>query len=282
MPLNLTISPAQTEVVIAPDITFTQAYSVTNDSDTSLVLSTSVLPWQPVGSDGSLTYTNISPSRYFEFSLNNADLHLGQSFVLAPRQTRQLVLKIKSSSVSPEGDSYFTFFINQDQSDRIGSDISGSGATARLGSHLLISTSSTENPPSRLTITSFQATPKFVDVFFPRVRLIAQVNNQSKFFTKTNGKLTITKNNRTVSETILFPDNVLAHSSRELSCLSNNEPVPCTLSPPFWPGVYQATIDLDPSLSSQGYTTAFIAFPFSIIIFVLLISTFIYLLRRQK
>ena len=267
---NATIKPAQIEIVAKPGISFTQAYNVTNNSDSPLVVSTSVLPWHPVDNDGAITYQNISPNPNFQFSLSNADLRLGQTFVLRPREGRQLVLKIKTADNTELGDAYFTFFINQDQGGQLNSDNSGGQATARLGSHLLISTANTENPTSTLKVTEIKTSPRIVDVFFPKINILGTINNESDYFTKTTGKLTISSRGKIVTESELFPHNVLAHSSRNISCLTDNNPVPCTLNPPYWPGIYTATIN--------NASTTFYVFPFSIILFVLLIGIFTYTL----
>jgi hypothetical protein len=110
--LDLTLKPAQIELVAKPGVSLTQAYQVTNNSDSSLMVSTSVLPWLPVGADGSLTYDGVFPNPDFSFSLANSDLQLGQSFLLRPGQSRQLVLRIKSDPATPLADSYFTFFVS--------------------------------------------------------------------------------------------------------------------------------------------------------------------------
>ena len=179
---NVTLKPAQIEIVARPGISFTQAYDVINHSDSPLVVSTSVLPWHPVDNDGAITYQNVSPNPNFQFSLSNADLHLGQTFILRPRENRQLVLKIKTADNTELGDAYFTFFINQDPSGQLNSDNSGGQATARLGSHLLISTSNSENPTSTLKVTEIKTSPKIVDIFFPRINILGTINNESDYF----------------------------------------------------------------------------------------------------
>ncbi len=289
MSLNLTLSPAQLELIARPGITITQAYNITNNSDSSVVLSTNVAPWKPKGFDGSVTYENTPSNPNFEFSLSNADLKLGQSFLLQPRQTRQLVLKIKSNSNASQTDSYFTFFVIQDLSNTFVSDTSQSGATGRIGSHILISTSDTENVVSKASISDFKALPKFKDILFPAIRFEALANNKSAYFYKTNGKLTVTKNNSVIKEFDLYPQNVLADSSRQIMCQNNNEPVICSLNPPFWPGKYTATINLDSSLGSPSATITFFIIPYilvsilfiSLIFWILLIKLFHYRPQTQ-
>lgn len=279
--LDLTLKPAQLEMVAKPGASFTQAYEVTNNSDSSLVVNTSVLPWLPLGSDGSLTYNNVPPNPNFSFSLNNSDLHLGQAFLLHPHETRQLVLKVKSNSDTPLTDSYFTFFVSQDLTNTLNPDGNFSAAAGRLGSHLLISTSQSESVTSTASISNFTVSPKFKDLFFPSLRFQAQVKNQSAYFFKDAGKLTITKDNLHIKEITLFPQNILADSSRNISCSSDNLPVPCTLSPPFWPGKYVATLTLDSSQASVSSSISFYVFPYSFLLVILFLTSVFLLLTHS-
>lgn len=274
MPFNTTIKPAQLEIVARPGVTLTQAYTVTNNSDSPSILSSSVLPWHPEGTSGSVSYDNPPPLSHFEFSLANSDLRLGQSFILRPKETRQLVLKIKSNTSTPLGDGYFTFFINQDLSSQLSSDISGGQSLGRIGSHILISTSTTQDPPTALKVKQINISPKVVDIFFPQIHIGGLISNQSDFFTKTVGKLTVSHRSQVVTETDIFPHNVLAHSDRSFNCQSNNLPTPCILHPPFWPGVY--------TVSLEGVSTQFYVFPFSLILFILLLGSFVYSLVKRN
>lgn len=274
MPFNTTLKPAQVELVAKPGITLTQAYNVINNSNSPIVVSASVAKWNPTGTSGLVTYDGIDASPNFEFSLANSDLRLGQSFVLRPSENRQVVLKIKSTSATPSGDNYFTFFINQDLGGQLNSDSTGGQATGRIGSHLLISTSTTQSPVSTLKTKEITFSPRFTDIFFPKVSINALITNESDYFTKTTGKITVSHRGQIVTETELFPHNVLAHSDRSVACLSNNEPVPCILHPPFWPGIYTVTIN---NLSANFYVI-----PFSLIIFGIIVGSFVYSLIRKN
>jgi hypothetical protein len=280
--LDLTLKPAQLEMVAKPGASFTQAYQVTNNSDSSLMVTTSVLPWLPTGSDGSLTYDNVFPNPNFSFSLNNSDLQLGQSFRLPPHESRQLVLKVKSDPSTPLSDSYFTFFVSQDLTGSLNPDLNFTAASGRLGSHLLISTSTGPSTSSRASVSGFAASPRFKDILFPQLQFQAKVNNLSSYFFKTAGNLTVTKNNLVIREIDLFPQNVLAGSSRSVSCSSGNVPVPCTLTPPFWPGKYTATLTLDPSQAPASASISFYVFPYSFLALTVLLVALILALTRCR
>jgi hypothetical protein len=99
MAFNTTISPAQAEFFIKPGENYIRAFNITNNSATTLTLSTLVKPWSPKNNLGEVYYQNFLPENpNISFTFNNTDLRLGQKFILKPKKTKQVVLKIKSSN----------------------------------------------------------------------------------------------------------------------------------------------------------------------------------------
>lgn len=262
---NLTLSPSQVEFVLKPNITLIQAYDVINNSDFSITLNTEVLPWLPSGTDGSVNYKQAINNPNIEFSLANSDLKLGQPFTLNANSKQQLVLKIKTNPNTGLADNYFTFFVFQNQ-NTINSKDNLSQATGKIGSHVLLTVSETENPKVESAIQTFSITPKIKDVFFSPITFNGLVKNNSDFFFKINGKIYITKNDKTIKELELNQNNVLNHHSRDISCVNETS---CTLNPPLWPGHYLVKVSLDPSLNAKPYETSFYVLPISPILFLL-------------
>jgi hypothetical protein len=272
---NLTIKPAQTELIARPGATITQAYTITNNSPESVTLTSDVLPWIPSGTDGSVSYQQTKNNPFIQFSLNNSDLALGQQFTLLPGQNRQLVLKIKSVTDIPVADSYYTFFISQNFSNAITSQ-NQSSASGRIGSHLLLSFSNSENVNPKLSIHNLSITPRFKDIFFSTININGQIRNDSPHYHQPSGKITIIKNNLIIKEQDIFPQNVLGNSSRDIICLKDNQPSACTFSPPFWPGQYIINIQVD----SASTTSSFFVFPYAAIITCFILLTLL-LIRRK-
>lgn len=275
---NLTISPSQVEFVLKPGVTIIQAYNVVNNSDSSITLNTEVSPWIPLGTDGSVSYTQAVANPGIEFSLSNSDLTIGQPFTLAPGSKQQLILKIKTSPNIVLSDNYYTFFITQNQST-IQSTDNFSQATGKIGSHLLLTVSNTENPKIISQIKKFTISPKIKDVFFRPITFTGQVENNSDFFFKINGKITITKNDKTIKEFTLNSDNVLNHHARDISCTDEHV---CHLNPPLWPGSYKVSLTLDPTLNAKSYDTTFYVFPISPILLILTTVGIIFATRKIK
>lgn len=264
---DLNLDPIQIEFVLKPGITLTQAYNITNNSDETIYLNTAVLPWQPVGNDGGVNYQNAIANPNITFSLFNADIKLGQVFALAPGAKQQIVLKINASPQTALNDYYYTFFVTQQNpSGSFGVDTSRSQALGQIGSHILLTVSETENPTASAVIEKFSVSPRFKDIFFTPLSFKAEIKNNSNNFFKTEGKLTITKNDLKVAETELSKDNVLANHHRSINC---QDQTGCLLKPPFWPGHYTATLTLNESLGSASSSISFFVFPFSLIGFLL-------------
>ncbi|HPT66174.1 MAG TPA: hypothetical protein PK257_02590 [Candidatus Woesebacteria bacterium] len=275
---NLSLSPAQSEYVLKPGVNLVQAYDVTNNSDSEIILNTEILPWIPSGTDGSVNYNQAISNPNIEFSLANSDIKLGQPFVLAANSKQQLVLKIKTNSNISLADNYYTFFIFQNQ-NTIQSNDNFTAATGKIGSHLLLTVSNIENPKVESAIQNFSISPKIKDIFFNPITFNGQIKNNSDFFFKTNGKITITKNDKVIKEFELSPDNVLNHHSRNISCLNESS---CSINPPLWPGHYKVSVILNSDLNSQPYNTSFYVLPISPLLFILLVTLIIFGIKKFK
>jgi len=277
MLFDVSLTPPQIEFVVKPGVTLTQAYSVTNNGSDTLYLIPSVNPWQPLSDDGSVSYDNISMPLGIEFSLANAETKINQTFSLAPKTSKQLVLKIKTTSDFQPQDVYATFFISQDASTSINSSSTSTQATARLGSHILLTVNNTADPQSTSNLQNLLIIPRFKDIFFTPITIQGNVTNDSEFFFKTFGHLTLSKNDLLLKDFELVPLNVLSHHNRQIQCSES-----CTFSPPFWPGAYTATLSLDASASGKSVSTTFFIFPFSVFIPLMLIFAFVFISRYLR
>lgn len=275
---DLTLKPAQIEIALKPNTIFTQAYEVTNNSSETLLLSTSISSWIPADNLGTVSYLDNLDSS-LQFSLSNSDLKLGQDFILSPNQRKQLVLKINNPSFE-ENDHYLTFFIVQKPL----SSLSGNQQNlAKIGSHLLISTTSQDTLTSNLQISQLLLKPRIKDIFTP-LKINGEIFNNSLHYAQIDGQVNIYKNNKLFWQKNLFPYTVASKNSRLIHCLnSQNEASTCQLKIPLWPGSYQGNIILNGNTSKYEYSFHFYIFPYSIIIAILVIfSLLIFFLKKKK
>lgn len=273
---NLTLSPSQVEFVLKPSVTIIQAYEVSNNSSQDITLNTEILSWVPVGNNGSVNYLQAATSSDLDFSLANSDLKIGQPFVLKANSKQQLVLKIKTSKEINLSDYYQTFFVYQNQNPFNKND-NFSQATGKIGSHILLSVSNTENTSIKAKLESFKIFPKIKDVFFTPINFSGEIKNDSTYFFKTGGKIIITKNDSPIKEIVLNNDNVLTNHYRSFSCVDS-----CKLDTPLWPGKYQVTLKMNENLGIADSSYSFYILPISPILFVLLIVGIIFGIQKLR
>ena len=275
--IDLTIKPAQTEIVLNQNTSaYTQAYDIINNSSEAIRLFPSVETWIPSDSQGSVVYSSSLTNNDFSFSLVNSDLRLGQDFILAAHQKKQLVLRVSANSPDST-DGYYTFFVNQKP---INDSISSQQNLGRLGSHILIS-SNVEGAPRSLEVKNFTLSPQIKDIF-QKINISGEVYNPDIHYQAINGRIVISKNNQELFEQHLFPYTILAKNYRTLTCLdSSQEPSPCSLPVPLWPGYYQGKIILNNS-STPSLTFSFFIFPYSIVIFIIIVFAILFLSLRKK
>jgi hypothetical protein len=274
---SLTLKPAQIEIILKPNSSYVQAYEITNNSSETLLLSSSVSSWIPADNLGTVTYLNASESP-LNFSLSNSDIKLGQEFLLNPGQKKQLVLKINNPT-SKEVDHYSTFFITQKP---LNNALSEHQNLAKIGSHILASTTHLDSFPSNLQINQFSLKPKLKDIFTP-ININGEIINNGEHYSQINGQITVYKGDQLYWQQNLFPYTVVAKNSRLLHCLnSQNESTNCHLKVPLWPGTYKGTISLSGNVSKYEYSFQFFVFPYSIIIFIIFLFSLLFLVLRNK
>ncbi len=275
--LNLSLDPAQIEITLKPNAVFTQAYNITNNSTSTLLLSSSVSAWVPADKEGGVLYQDtVDPPLIF--SLSNTDLKLGEDFTLRAGQKKQLVLKIINPSDEIK-DYYLTFFISQKPYTQIQS---GHQNLAKIGSHLLITTGQQSSPLSNFKVSKLNISPKFKDIFIP-LTISGEIANDGQHYNHIDGQLTIYKNNQIFSEHSLFPYTVIPSSSRLIMCVNpDSEAVPCRLKIPLWPGKYQGLITLNGNATKYEYPFSFFVFPYTLTIFILFIFFLFALILKNK
>lgn len=274
---NISLKPAQIEIVLKANSSYVQAYDITSNSSETLLLSTSLSSWIPADNLGTVTYLDSIDSS-LNFSLSNSDLKIGQDFVLNPGQKKQLVLKINNPS-SEDTDHYFTFFIVQKP---LNNSLSSQQNLAKIGSHLLISTTTENSITSKMEVSRLSIKPLIKDVFSP-VKIEGEIYNDSNHYSQIDGQISIYKNNQLLQQQNIFPYNITSQNSRLIQCLnSNNEATLCQLKSPLWPGLYKGVINISGNSSKYEYSFQFFVFPYSIILFILFSFLLLFIILRTK
>lgn len=274
MAFNTTLSPAQAEFFIKPGENYIRAFNITNNSSQTLTLSTSIKSWYPKDNTGEVNYQNISPDNpNITFSLNNTDLRLGQKFIINPKETKQVVLKISTNPNLAYGDYYYTLFFDQ---------ITETQAKAQIGAHLIFSSTTDKNITQDFQISQFSTSPKIKDIFLSPVNFNIIYKNNSPHFTKINGRLTIYKNDKIIKEYDILPDTILGNNTRVASCFDGSTVIPCSLKPPLWPGLYQAKITYTLDNNTKGEEISFFTFPYALVLSLLTLGIVLYLFLQRR
>jgi hypothetical protein len=272
MAFNTTLSPAQAEFFIKPGENYIRAFNLTNNSNTTLTLSTAVKSWSPKNNSGEVSYDDFLPDNpNLSFTLNNTDLKLGQKFILPPQETKQVVLKIKTTSNLSYGDYYYTLFFEQ---------ITEAKAKAQIGAHLIFSSVSDKSIQEDFEISQFTTSPQIKDIFLTPINFNIIYKNNSPHFTKINGQFTISKNNQIIKKYTILPDTLLGNNTRKAVCLDTtnqqNEEyptiVPCSLQTPFWPGFYQAQVTYSLNNETKTQEISFFTFPYALVLFIIALT----------
>ena len=293
--MALGLYPSLLEVTIKPDRSITQVYQLSNQGESDLFLTSQLVPFVPTDEKGGvlLKEEETSPAQAW-ISFQNADLELGQSFVLKAKEEQQLVLKIKVPEQAPEDDYYLTLLLtSQSQSDFSQNSVQ---PQIKIGSHLLLTVSQTGEPPRKAEITELKLSNAWLKIghwqiidSFVNPLFLLKVTNTGRSLFKPMGSLNITGMTGQTYRLDLLPENVLVKSSRQIQCFSpdQNQPIPCHLKTgwrtKFLLGSYQAKVSFGLDKISDDYTKtiSFLAFPFYLIGGVLFLIFLTWVIKKR-
>jgi len=301
--LSLSIEPTILQVKIKPGKSITQAYKIRN-SGHKVQLDSAILPFEPLDKKGHIKLPdNLSAPVYDHpylawFSFQNANLDLGNSFSLKTGRHQQVVLKIRVPENAQEGDYYTTLvFKSQNPAGLNGSSSSQAGI---IGTNILLTVSEKEYPPISGQVDLDLQNPFFAFIkkvlkffkidwqipkFLINLRLVdsldqipflVQTKNTGKFRFQTSGQLTVKGQPGLGSTQIdLQPENVLAQSERQQKIVWAQHG--------FLMGKYIAQVDLKPRPEQvETSRLSFTAFPYKIILIVLMATGFASWLKKFK
>ncbi len=254
---SLSLSPPVVEVMMQPGRKATYAFQLKNNSSSPVNLLPKIIPFQPQGEQGQVKYSqknsNWPGEEYFSFL--NANLQINQPFLLAPDEEIQLVLKISLPQNAPEGDYYQSLILeqlaantpNQTQTQLVG----------QIGSHLLLTVSSSGKPKKEAAIVEFFSPSLLFDKIldsFDALNLELRIKNTGQAFFKPFGEIIILNNNEEkVASLPLRPDNILKDTTRQIYCQEG----PCRADNLNFLGRYQAqvqfTADENGPVSKQSF-----------------------------
>jgi len=295
--ISLDLYPPLLEVTLKPGKSITQVYKITNNSEQDFVMNSQIVPFAPADEFGGIQLQNYPLSIIHYpfldwFSFQNADLQLGQGFLLKSGQTQQVVLAVKTPPNAKEDDYYLTLLFETIPGTSLGGQ-SEAQAQAKIGANILLTVSETGEPPRKAEIIQFDIRYLILDIgkikiidSFSQPQFLLRIKNTGRSFFKPMGTITTTGwlGQKFISD--LLPENVLTNSVRALNCAPPDSPdkvAPCQIKTKFLFGPYQAKVEfgLDKVSNDYGAETIFWAIPFKLII-VLLTTIFILFIIKLK
>lgn len=294
--LGLSIYPPLLEVMIKPGKTITQVYRLANQSDSDLVITSKILTFKPADELGNVQLeTNSSSPSSDWFSFQNADLNLGDNFVLKAGLEQQVVLKIKVPEATPEDDYYLTLLF--ESLPELTLNQSNSQSKIQIGTNLLLTISETGEPPRKAEIAEFKiknawfklGSWQFIDSFVNPL-FVLRIKNSGRSLFKPMGNMTVSGWSGQKYLLELLPENILTNSIRQSQCFSTNknQPFPCQLESgwknKFLIGSYQTQVSFGLDKISEDYrkTIHFFAFPFVLTGLFLFTILIFYLIKKYS
>ena len=291
--LSLGIYPPLLEITIQPGKSITQVYKLSNGGETDLAMTSLIVPFEPsdelgniklLSESGSVSFrSNSVPFRNW-FSFQNADLALGQKFILKSGKTQEIVLKVGVPKDAKEDDYYLTLLFETITGGFLGSQ-SEAQAQAKIGANILLTVSQTGEPLRQAEILEFRIKNNKFRIIdsFDKAEFLLRIKNTGKAFFKPIGTITTTGWFGQKYILDLLPENVLVNSVRQIQCGADEQITPCQLPTKFLFGQYKAKVEFGLDKVSDDYTaeTIFWVIPAKLIL-AFLTTVFILFIIKSK
>ncbi len=285
--LDLTIQPSVVELSIQPGKRVTQAIELANAGTADLEVTLSLQDFTSDNTSGTPVLLDQSTFPYAE--LQNANIRLGEPFILTADSSQQIVLSLNIPLEAETKDWYFVLLAETHSSADPNILGSGASATGSIASNILVRVTPTEFLPLHWNL-ELRGVPKILDSL-QSVTVQAFVTNESASLAYPDVSIVVLdwRGNIVYEETGL-PDRVLAKSSREIFAGKQRvddprsyEAVPFTFDPLFAIGPYKvhATIrnsEGGPVIVEQG----FLALPVSLLLVSTLFIALFFGLRAHR
>jgi len=290
---DVSVAPSTGYIQVAPGKTATHIITLTNTSQSDLVIYPRVVDFAPDGTTGQPVLSDTTTFPYLD-----TDPSQLPPLTIPVNKKAQLSLVINPPSDAPEKEWPLVILFQQNAAestsprmiDTSGSTNSNSQVTGTIGSNLVVLVSSQTSQPYLLTTEEIK-TPILVDSFRD-VTIEAVLKNNGLAAVAASGSARLVNMfGKSIIDSPLYPDTVLGLSTRTArlatSTQTSNSPIPPSdleinqpdlqpqpfvISNQILLGPYRASIELTNPLTGQSEikATTFLALPWSIIIFIIL------------
>lgn len=296
--VSLSITPPIIDAAMKPGKSIMIAYNLKNGGDPA-ILNTRIVDFEPRDNMGSVRLKDdaTGPVR---FSLDNANLQLGEPFFLKTGETQQLLLRIRVPDNAPNGDYYYSL-LAQTEPPTTTEGVVSSRARATIASNILITVTDSGIIDIKPKITIFDTLSniklslfgKDIRIFdsLDRIPVVLYMENKGVNRIVPNGKISLRGAYGQTANFDILPKNILASSQRlleatpsaDLNASSYKNSPPTLVLSGLYIGRYSISANVNFGENSPNLfaSTSFFAFPFKISLAVIaLIAITVYLTKR--
>jgi len=289
--VSLSISPPIIEAVMKPGKSIMIAYTLKNNGD-PVIINSKIVNFEPSDNFGNIKL-GLEATGPVRFSLDNADLQLGQAFFLETGKSQQLLLRIRIPDRAPNGDYYYSL-LAQTERGEILEGVTSSGARATIASNILITVTDSGIIDVQPRIARFDILSK-IKIFdsFDKIPVVLYVENRGNNLIKPEGQINLRGTFGGTAEYDIIPKNILSRSQRLVEATPSANltakaedlgPTSLVLSG-FFVGKYNLTTNISFGENSPTVfeSTSFFAFPFKIAIgLIITVAATVFITRKYS
>lgn len=294
-PIDLSLSPPTTYLQVTPGKTVTHTVILEQHGSAPLEITPQIVDFTSDGSTGAPQLELTKSPSFTHLTIQTAPLQLGQSFVLNPGQKKQIVFAISPPANSPQAEYPLTLLFVAKPAQAL-TITTGSQVSGIIGSNLIVFVSANAEDKGKVSLKEIQ-TPRLVDSFGALAFSLLAENEGRNATTASGSALIKDWRNETVAEYEVYPDMILAQTTRLLRTGTSLEEDDTDLlstdfryKPIFLFGPYTISAQLAENGQTDDFNSVIsvtvFAFPYSLVILLMLGSalygTYKYMITREK
>lgn len=277
--IDLSVSPPVNYVSIKPGETKSYEIRLENPGETTLEIVPSLLDFEADDRSGRPIVKKTGTFPYLK--LNHGALNFGSSFTLEAQQKLKLIINLEIPKTAPEEEFTMTIFFSFKNKIDLNMPNTQAKVSGTVGSNLILLVTRNLSDRGEIQLKSISTWPT-IDSFMP-IQFKVLAENIGQNATAASGSATILDwHDQKLAEFTIYPDMILAGSSRELR---ENELISTEFrfKKPWLLGLYKIKIDLrkNSQLSTEtvSLTKTIVALPITITLLPLIGYTLYYFYR---
>jgi len=268
--ISLSINPPITEIMIQPGKEYKIEFNISN-SGGNVLLSPKIVKFTPIDNYGNINLTNETAEKWIEYSKDKIQIQSGEE--------KKYYVLVSPPKGTEEKDHYLSLIFETLPYENPRTDNTAKHVV-KIASNIIITISEGGEPQVSAEVVKFQA-PKVIDSFItPFIEYDVILGNNGNHYWKPDGNIKI--NNKTLLK--IAPQNIISGSTRQIYCNRENNLINCRYDKRPFIGIYSAILEFRINENGEKITkeAVTIAFPFSIFVLAVLVTTILLLTKDKK